>query len=107
MREILYTIKSQHEDISSTLTALLGEIQFQDVVRQKIEKVCSGLRKLASYNSSVISYLSGESKEALSMDKMLEELYQEYVMHAQREIHNQVFNRDIAFSKEGPKVELF
>lgn len=105
--EVFNRVKAQHEEISSLVTALLGEIQFQDVLRQRFEKVCEGLNKLAEYNSTLLRYLKGEDVKLMDVEELIEELYQRYVMHSQREVHNKVFDRGNQVLEEGPKVELF
>ena len=54
--EIIHKIHEQHEVVFKTVTDLLGKIQFQDVVRQKLERVIEDLKELSEYNTALMKF---------------------------------------------------
>mgnify|MGYP001105413422 CR=1 FL=1 len=107
--EIINKIHEQNEVVFNTVTALLGKIQFQDVVRQKLERVIEDLKELSEYNTALMKWLlSPDTEEKPSeIQKLLDTFYQRYVMQSQREIHAKIVNNTLQIKEEAPKIELF
>ena len=106
---ILNKIPETHEKIVQLSGDVLGRIQFQDVIRQKLEKVIDDMRELSEYiNSLVSSLLSLEEGAPLEgIDKLLDKISRHYVMESQRKIHTEVIYNEKKNSQDGPKIELF
>jgi len=110
INDIINKISSQNEFIHNVITDIMGKVQYQDVVRQQIEKVIDGLKELEEYNKQVMEWSLDplNKKRPDNPDKIANTLYTGYVMQSQRDIHKQVLNQ----SKEKnivstPKIELF
>jgi methyl-accepting chemotaxis protein len=107
--DIIHKIHEQHEVVFKTVTDLLGKIQFQDVVRQKLERVIEDLKELSEYNTALMKWLVSPDVEEKPMEiqKLLDNFYQRYVMQSQREVHAKVVNNALQMKEEVPKIELF
>jgi methyl-accepting chemotaxis protein len=116
MSNITGKISEQHKIILNTATDLLGKIQFQDVVRQQLEKVIEGLKELSEYNTSLLKWLANPiaNEKPSEIQELLDRFYQRYVMQSQRKVHKEVVG-DTSKKKsnipdgkvEEPKIELF
>lgn len=106
---IIQKIHEQNEIVFKTVTDLLGKIQFQDVVRQKLEKVIEDLKELSEYNTALLKWLASpvEEEKPVEIQKLLDKFYQSYVMESQREIHEKIVNNTLQKKSEVPKIELF
>ena len=109
MIDLINKIQDQQQLVVDIITDLLGRIQFQDVVRQKLERVIEGLEELSGYLTSLMKWLEWPDTEEkpLEIQKILESFYQKYVTVSQREVHERVINKNIVKRKEAPKIELF
>ncbi len=107
--DIIQKIHEQNEVVLKTVTDLLGKIQFQDVIRQKLERVIEDLKELSEYNTALLQWLSNpkEGKRPVEIQKLLDSFYQRYVMQSQREIHEKIVNNALQKKEEAPKIELF
>ena len=114
--DITGKISEQHKIILNTATDLLGKIQFQDVVRQQLERVIEALKELSEYNTSLLKWLVNPvaNEKPSEIQELLDRLYQRYVMQSQRKVHKEVVG-DTSKKKsnipdgkvEEPKIELF
>lgn len=110
LNRLIKDIDKQNELIFNIVTDLLGKVQFQDVVRQKLEKICEQMRELSDYNHKLLNWVENPKEEAKppEIKTLLDKFYQSYVMQCQREIHEEVFNYTFKVSgKKEPKIELF
>jgi methyl-accepting chemotaxis protein len=117
MSDITGKISEQHKIILNTATDLLGKIQFQDVVRQQLERVIEALKELSEYNTSLLKWLANPiaNEKPSEIQELLDRFYQRYVMQSQRKVHKETVGdtsdkkkSDIPDGKvEEPKIELF
>jgi len=117
MSDITGKISEQHKIILNTATDLLGKIQFQDVVRQQLERVIEALKELSEYNTSLLKWLVNPvaNEKPSEIQELLDRFYQRYVMQSQRKVHKETVGdtsdkkkSDIPDGKvEEPKIELF
>ncbi|MDI1472371.1 MAG: methyl-accepting chemotaxis protein [Thermodesulfovibrio sp.] len=107
--DIIHKIHEQNEVVFNTVTDLLGKIQFQDVVRQKLERVIEDLKELSEYNTALLKWLASPDLEEkpIEIQKLLDSFYQRYVMQSQREIHAKIVNNVLKEREKAPKIELF
>lgn len=85
-------VLEQVTEISSKVTEkvmeLLTNIQFQDITRQQIEQVISYLSELDNYIEHVRSFAVDKKKIADIDGFSVDNIFNNYVMEKQREIHN-------------------
>jgi uncharacterized protein YukE len=97
-------ITSSADTVYEAIQASLGNIQFQDIVRQQLEHLQRRLDRVGTQLSQISDASVAEASSLMALD--MDHLYQEYVMHEQRVAHNEVFNRETEEDTR-PKVELF
>jgi methyl-accepting chemotaxis protein len=109
LEEIIDSIESANRIIVEEISTVLGEVQFQDVLRQRIEHVNEGLEFLTSLASDTTLWLEGAAEQPdQCLSEQLELFKKKYVMQQQRVTHNAVLGKTGAAAEAAsPKIELF
>jgi methyl-accepting chemotaxis protein len=109
MIEVIAQIDRQNAAVFELVTDLLGRVQFQDVVRQKLEKVIEQIKAISKYNTALLKWLANPEAEEKPKDieELLETFYKSYVMESQRDVHERTVNKVSVIREEAPKIELF
>ncbi|GLI52984.1 methyl-accepting chemotaxis protein [Thermodesulfovibrio yellowstonii] len=109
LNRLINDINLQNELMFTMVTDLLGKVQFQDVVRQKLEKICEQMKELSDYNHKLLNWVENPKEETRppEIKTLLDKFYQSYVMRSQRKIHAEVFNETHKVDTKEPKIELF
>ncbi|HZX32246.1 MAG TPA: methyl-accepting chemotaxis protein [Rhodocyclaceae bacterium] len=110
--DVMQTISGSSQELASMFMDAIAGVQFQDVTRQQIETVIDALGRLNDFLRRMADRLERPEDETLaheSMSQHLEEIFDTYVMHSQRQSHQEaVFGAGAGkASDNGPKVELF
>jgi methyl-accepting chemotaxis protein len=108
--QIIEGVKTGHQDIVVRLSEALGQIQFQDVIRQRVEQVQQALAELNDHLQTVADQLVDKPWDPGSMVRLrqrLDEQVASYVMQSQRETHQGVTGKAVAEEAQLPKIELF
>ena len=96
LNSITTSIATEHSNIKEAVSNVLGKIQFQDILRQRIDQVLYGLEKVKELV---------QGKE-LEVEEVLNELKNKYVMKKERDVHNIALG--IGTKEESaPQIELF
>jgi len=97
--------RHSHEVAELVMTAI-GSIQFQDIVRQKVEQVIETLESAGAMDSTGGE---GDSTPADVAAIAAEDLLADYRMESQRRAHNHALGQRATqtIDADGPKVELF
>lgn len=102
-------VRQSNADVEGKMADLNARIQFQDVVRQRLDQVEGALTDRRRQLEAIAGWLQNprEELEVASLD--VEGLEQQYVMASQRDVHQQVAGggQGQRAPSEGPKVELF
>ncbi len=109
LEDIIKNIDEANKVIVHEISTALGEIQFQDVVRQRVEHVGNGLDRLSSYAQETVLWLEGKSEQSAGrLELQLSELKETYVMMEQRATHDAVVgDASSEGSTSGSRIELF
>ena len=107
--EVIQGVEAGNQDIVMRLSEALGYIQFQDVVRQRLEQVGIALRELDEHLQLLGQYWEhpdwdGDLQPCLK--DRLDGHLKHYVMSSQRQTHASVSGQT-AETDEPPKIELF
>jgi methyl-accepting chemotaxis protein len=108
--DIINGVKSGHQDIVCRLSDALGQIQFQDVVRQRVQHVQTALEELNEHLQSMTDQLVDKPWDPDSMVMLRQRLDQQvasYVMQSQLDTHQAVTGAEVAQSNDRPNIELF
>jgi methyl-accepting chemotaxis protein len=109
LEEIIQSIDESNRSIVEEVSTVLGEIQFQDVLRQRVEQVNEGMEYLNGFAEDTAHWLEGAGEQpAQRLSAHLDVLSKKYVMQDQRSTHNAVLGKSAASSgAASPKIELF
>jgi len=111
---VLSTVKQSSSELASMFMDVLASVQFQDITRQQIEQVLKALDKLddhAEILAQRIKAAEDSNFEYTPLAEHLDQLYDSYVMDAQRTSHQQALNQPRtdtpSSATASPKIELF
>lgn len=107
--EVIAQVDKQNSAVVELVTDLMGRVQFQDVVRQKLEKVIAQIKAISEHNTALLKWLASPETEGKPKDieELLEIFYKNYVMESQRDVHERTVNKVSVRREEAPKIELF
>ncbi len=107
-RDVMTKIHEASEVIAHPIMALIGSIQFQDITRQELQHVSQGMEFVASHSGQLRVVLEdfGKDHDLDSIQTMIAELMEQYVMSQERNIHNAAIGNG-ELEETGPLVQLF
>jgi methyl-accepting chemotaxis protein len=109
LEDMIKGIDEANRIIVEEVSIVLGEIQFQDLLRQRLEHVNNGLDYQTDFAVQTLLWLEGTGESpAKRLNEHLAELKDKYVMQGQRTAHDAVIGVK-APSTDGTslKIELF
>jgi methyl-accepting chemotaxis protein len=89
------------ERISGHITQALGAMQFQDIVRQRLQHVGEPIERIGLHAGWLAEALQERRSVEGVEQVLLRRMEESYVMHSQRQVHGS------ATGAGGPAVELF
>jgi len=109
LEEIIKGIDEANGVIVEEVSVVLGEIQFQDVLRQRLEHVNDGLDYQSKFAQGTLLWLEGKGESPdKQLSEHLAEAKEKYVMQAQVTAHDGVIGTDAAAAGGSfKKIELF
>lgn len=109
LNKVVSKMEAHQDTQSSQIIALLSSIQFQDVIRQQVELVDTGLEELNQHLQELADLLAEPTlllSERQVLSERIEKLLKRYVMDSQRKVHGQVSGK-FATTDSAPNIELF
>lgn len=110
LETLVQGIRGGHADIAARLADALGEVQMQDVTRQRVEAVQDALQGLQRHLETMASQLEQPQARLQDTGRVREQLQAHaagYVMHSQRSTHAAVTGGNPQDTAPGPRIELF
>ncbi|MBC8017411.1 MAG: hypothetical protein H7X83_02680 [Verrucomicrobia bacterium] len=109
LEEMIKGIDEANRIIVEEVSIVLGEIQFQDVLRQRLEHVNNGLDYQTDFAQQTLLWLEGNGESpAKQLNEHLAELKDKYVMQEQLSAHNAILGTtSSANGGSSMKIELF
>jgi methyl-accepting chemotaxis protein len=109
MEELIAEIDQGNNRMVATLSDALGELQFQDVVRQRIEQVTSTLDELKLPLADLICAdpRKASRQERTNLGNLLDRQSEHYVMASQIETYQETTGRARQQASNSPAIELF
>ena len=108
LAEVIHSIDESNGIIVEEVSTVLGELQFQDVLRQRIEQVNEGLDFLNALGRDTVLWLNGAGeKPTQCLREHLDTLSKKYVMQEQRSTHDAVMGTTGRTGASSQKIELF
>jgi methyl-accepting chemotaxis protein len=106
--EVIHSIDESNSIIVKEVSTVLGELQFQDVLRQRIEQVNEGLEYLNALGRDTVLWLNGAAEiPSQCLREHLDTLSNKYVMQEQRSTHDAVMGTTGRAGASSQKIELF
>ena len=108
--EVMGNVQTNNHDVVARLTEALGYIQFQDVVRQRVEQVEAALQELSGHSEVLAGNLASDTWDGSLQPTLKDRLDQHlssYVMASQRDTHNALLGGYDSGDSGGPAIELF
>lgn len=113
MEEIIAGVAQGQQVLSGSLTDAMGQMQFHDVMRQRVEHVQSAMAELDQHLQNLADQLLDhpwDQETMTTLKERLEAQIQNYVMQSQRDTHQAITGATTAqtgAADERPKIELF
>ena len=108
LEQIINGTDVAYKIILEELSIVLGELQFQDVLRQRVEHVNNGLEFMSDFAQKTSLWLEGKHEPPeQQLKEHLAELKERYVMQEQRTTHDTVMGVKAATGGSSNKIELF
>ncbi|NEX22129.1 hypothetical protein G3480_17760 [Thiorhodococcus mannitoliphagus] len=107
--EVIQGVEAGNGEIVTRLSEALGYIQFQDVVRQRLEQIGIALSELDEHLQSLMGHLGDAQWDGSIQPSLKDRLaghLDRYVMSSQRDAHAAVTGGE-ATSDDRPQIELF
>jgi methyl-accepting chemotaxis protein len=108
--KVIDDVKLGHNDIVMQLSEAMGQIQFQDVIRQRVEQVQKSMEELNGHMQNMADQLVDKPWDQGAMVTLRQRLDQQvssYVMKSQVETHQGVTGKRPARTEDRPNIELF
>jgi len=108
--KVMGNIRQANDDLVTQLGEALGYIQFQDVVRQRIEQVEGALQEVGEHAVQLAGKLGEADWDGAMYPGLTQRLDRHlagYVMASQREAHAEAFGGSAQGGSDGPAIELF
>jgi methyl-accepting chemotaxis protein len=111
-RRLVGELDSIGESISTSMINAIGEVQFQDVVRQQLAGVIEGLDRLSAINDQLVKQMRNPdaSVDGASVGDVVESLIDTYVSEVQHRNHARATDGRIPGTPPEPdlaQIELF
>lgn len=108
-------IAASSQQLTDMFMETLASVQFQDTVRQQIEQIIAALEQLDSHADVLATHLETGNEtppEFEPLTNQLEQMFSRYVMHSQRESHQNALGaagdaQHQQATNTPPKIELF
>lgn len=87
-RDTLTSAQAEAADVATAVIEAMGTVQFQDVVRQRLEHVCKSLSNLEQISAELAGSLVQKSPVPSVQSQLLDAMEADYVMQSQRSAHD-------------------
>lgn len=107
---IIEGVKTGHHNIVMQLSEAMGQIQFQDVIRQRVEHVQKALEELNDHLQNMADQLVDkpwDQQTMVTLRQRLDHQVDSYVMKSQMETHQNVTGKGATKTDDLPNIELF
>lgn len=107
---VIYGVEAGHHEMVARLSQVMGHIQFQDVMRQRLEQVQGALLEMNEHLQGLTSKLVDPTWDGnidITFKDRLDRHLKEYVMASQSATHNAVVGGKAESDHGRPAIELF
>lgn len=107
---VIQSVDAGHQDMVEGLSRVLGHLQFQDVMRQRLEQVQGALREMDEHLQGLTAWLvdpTWDGRIAISFKDRLASHLQQYVAVSQTSTHQAIVGGRVDRDSHPPAIELF
>lgn len=105
---MIQSMDGEHREMVNRLSTILGHVQFQDIIRQRLDQVSEALCELGEHvRASTASACLGETGMLPSLHERLLGQQKRYVMQSQRRVFAAAGGAALAKTDDAPSIELF
>jgi methyl-accepting chemotaxis protein len=105
--KLLVTLAERVDDISRSVSSTLGNIQFQDITRQRLEQLQNVSSQASEYYNSVLQAMNDQNTLGTIEPFTADSFLSGYIMEGQRIIHRKASGDRPTESENQPSIELF
>jgi methyl-accepting chemotaxis protein len=108
--DVITTVDAGNKEAINQLSEALGYLQFQDVLRQRVEQVKQAIAGLDEHLMDIGRRLGDPGWDGHLQDTLKQRMaghLDSYVMNSQRDVHSAVTGGVAAKESERPQIELF
>lgn len=105
--KLLVTLAERVDDISESVASTLGNIQFQDITRQRLEQLQNVSLQTNKYYNSVLQTMDDQNILGTIEPFTADSFLSGYNMEEQRMVHNQAAGDETTESENQPSIQLF
>jgi methyl-accepting chemotaxis protein len=100
-----YAMVGRHgSDLAREIAEVMGHVQYQDVVRQAIERVCVAVARRNALLQETVNQARSDDFDLALLPQQLELVLNEYLTEEAKHLHSARADSD---ESAGPKIELF
>jgi methyl-accepting chemotaxis protein len=107
---IISSVDNGNKEILTLLSEAFGYLQFQDVLRQRVEHILTAVTELDEHLSGLVQNLGDVTWEGQLQQTLKERMAghaEKYVMSGERDVHNSVIGAAQLEESSGLQIELF
>lgn len=107
---VMHGVEAGHHEMVERLSQVLGHIQYQDVMRQRLEQVQSALLEMNEHLQGLTTNLIDPTWDgviAITFKERLANHHNHYVMASQAATHRAVVGGKVVRDQDLPAIELF
>jgi methyl-accepting chemotaxis protein len=108
--DVIIAVDAGNKESITRLSEALGYLQFQDVLRQRVEHVQAAITGLDEHLSGLAGHLEDSAWDGhldASLKQRMAGHLDSYVMNSQRDVHRAVTGHASSAGGERPQIELF
>jgi len=108
--DVMFAVDAGNKEMVTRLSEVMGHLQFQDIVRQRLEQVKFALRELNDHLQGLAQHVTDSAWNCIvepSLAARLDGHLENYVMDSQRQAHGSVTGAATSDDGSRPAIELF
>ena len=110
LMEVIHSVSNGNQEVINRISEALGYLQFQDVLRQRVEQVQAAMLELNEHLLTMSTKLTDMTWDGLfnpTLKQRMDGHLERYVMHSQRNVHAEINGSPASAEVSRPKIELF
>jgi len=110
LHDTLFALQKSNAEVINKLSETFSFLQFQDLLRQRVEQTLSSIQELDEHLKEMIARTEDDTWDGsitLSLKQRIENQLDQYVMSSQHEVHSALTGSKPPSDNGRPNIELF